>query len=138
METEKWIKNENTHADLDFLRGYFFATLYIFTKTHFLYFMRKVFSFCAKSNKDPEKIKSIFREEREKFDIIPKKQKSLYITKKSYRMLMFLKRELYISRGFVMQIAIEQYYNYLCSDEYLTLLINKRNEVLKENSVCNQ
>ena len=71
----------------------------------------------------PEKIKSIFREEREKFDIIPKKQKSLYITKKSYRMLMFLKRELYISRGFVMQIAIEQYYNYLCSDEYLTLLI---------------
>uniref|UniRef100_UPI0025FF822F hypothetical protein n=1 Tax=Ruminococcus sp. TaxID=41978 RepID=UPI0025FF822F len=87
---------------------------------------------------DPEKIKSIFREEREKFDIIPKKQKSLYITKKSYRMLMFLKRELYISRGFVMQIAIEQYYNYLCSDEYLTLLINKRNEVLKENSVCNQ
>ena len=70
---------------------------------------------------DPEKIKSIFREEREKFDIIPKKQKSLYI-----------------SRGFVMQIAIEQYYNYLCSDEYLTLLINKRNEVLKENSVCNQ
>lgn len=87
---------------------------------------------------DPEKIKSIFREEREKFDIIPKKQKSLYITKKSYRMLMFLKRELYISRGFVMQIAIEQYYNYLCSDEYLTLLINKRNEVLKENSACNQ
>ena len=53
-------------------------------------------------------------------------------------MLMFLKRELYISRGFVMQIAIEQYYNYLCSDEYLTLLINKRNEVLKENSACNQ
>ena len=78
------------------------------------------------------------KKEREKFDIIPKKQKSLYITKKSYRMLMFLKRELYISRGFVMQIAIEQYYNYLCSDEYLTLLINKRNEVLKENSVCNQ
>ena len=74
----------------------------------------------------------------QKYDIIPKKQKSLYITKKSYRMLMFLKRELYISRGFVMQIAIEQYYNYLCSDEYLTLLINKRNEVLKENSVCNQ
>lgn len=35
---------------MDFLRGYFFATLYIFTKTHFLYFMRKVFSFCAKSN----------------------------------------------------------------------------------------
>jgi hypothetical protein len=35
---------------LDFLRGYFFATLYIFTKTHFLYFMRKLFSFCAKSN----------------------------------------------------------------------------------------
>lgn len=48
------------------------------------------------------------------------------------------KRELYISRGFVMQTAIEQYYNYLCSDEYLTLLINKRNEVLKEDSVCNQ
>ncbi len=33
-----------------------------------------------------------------------------------------------------MQIAIEQYYNYLCSDEYLTLLINKRNEVLKEKA----
>ena len=30
--------------------GIFFATLYIFTKTHFFYFMRKLFSFCAKSN----------------------------------------------------------------------------------------
>lgn len=40
---------------MDFLRGYFFATLYIFTKTHFLYFMRKVFSFCAKSNIDKYK-----------------------------------------------------------------------------------
>lgn len=39
---------------MDFLRGYFFATLYIFTKTHFLYFMRKLFSFCAKSNNGDE------------------------------------------------------------------------------------
>lgn len=30
--------------------GIFFATLYIFTKTHFFYFIRKLFSFCAKSN----------------------------------------------------------------------------------------
>nr|DAQ79983.1 MAG TPA: hypothetical protein [Caudoviricetes sp.] len=34
---------------MDFLRGYFFATLYIFINNQFFYFMRKVFSFCAKS-----------------------------------------------------------------------------------------
>lgn len=36
---------------MDFLRGYFFATLYIFINNQFFYFMRKVFSFCAKSYK---------------------------------------------------------------------------------------
>lgn len=32
--------------------GIFFSTLYIFTKTHFFYFIRKLFSFCAKSNNE--------------------------------------------------------------------------------------
>lgn len=59
-------------------------------------------------------------------------QTSIRLAKKTYKILENLQTDFgSISRNIILTAAIDYYYEYLCSDEYINHLVLKRDKILK-------
>lgn len=82
--------------------------------------------------------KALFDEKVPNFIPKSKKQNTVVISKKYWKALFEFQREFCsvnigsVSKGMIIDVALNLYYEYLCSDEYIDFLIENRNRLLSQ------